>query len=301
MGPDENKKEISDPDAEGTEPDRGEETEETQDTLSRRPAWRQVFMLVLSVIVIAVVLWVSYCYGDILFGFSDSDGKEYLIPYVTALSGVLLFIMNVARKKKKEWKLRDFWGDHCFRIAQSFAYLFFIMWAYYKVTNGGGDEGGDEASNPASMTLALTPNILGFLVGLYILRVERAMDGFGDKFEEIITAILPRATRYVSTEERRRQQLRMVYKIEDIGTQYEALRPRIEDPAAQFKIDKLIDEAHSAAEGEDPDKVKPAVDALTRAFEEAKKSMGEVLVPLDEFVGSIDKEKPDKDVDSDTE
>ena len=37
----------------------------------------------------------------------------------------------------------------------------------------------------------LTPNIMGFMVGLYIPRVERTMGGLGEKFEEALMAILP--------------------------------------------------------------------------------------------------------------
>ena len=47
----------------------------------------------------------------------------------------------------------------------------------------------------------LTPNIMGFMVGLYILRVERTMGGLGEKFEEALMAILPKAASYAVREE----------------------------------------------------------------------------------------------------
>ena len=42
---------------------------------------------------------------------------------------------------------------------------------------------------------------MGFLVGLYILRVERTMGGLGEKFEEALMAILPKAASYTVREE----------------------------------------------------------------------------------------------------
>ena len=42
---------------------------------------------------------------------------------------------------------------------------------------------------------------MGFMVGFYILRVERTMGGLGEKFEEALMAILPKAASYAVREE----------------------------------------------------------------------------------------------------
>ena len=148
------------------------------------------------------------------------------------------------------------------------------MWAYNAAA----------ADKVDAVATAFSPNILGFLVGLFILRVERAMEGLGDKFEEALTAILPRATQYVSAEERRRQQLKMVYKVDDIATQYDVLRSQLDDRAARDRFDQVLDEAQGAVGGEDPEKTKAAINKLIREFDDVKKSAGEVLVPIEDLL-----------------
>ena len=260
---------------------------------------RQIFMLILSLVVIGITLTASYHFGNDLFVIKagaeidstttgqtgiDSTATKHadstnlcdkkicnLYPFFINLAGVLLFIMNTSRKKRGRWKLREYWGDHVFRIAQSFAYLFFILWAW-PITS----------DNVAS---ALPPIMLGFLVGMYILRVERAMEALGEKFGETLLTILPRSTQFISAEEKRRKNMRMVFKVDDIKTQYEVLRNQIDDPGARDKIDAMVAEAETAMEGEDPDKLKETIDKLTWTFDEAKKSAGEMLVPLEELLG----------------
>jgi hypothetical protein len=152
-------------------------------------------MACLSAVIISIVLSLSYYQGGQLFdGDSAVSPVENLLPYLSNTAGVFLFIMHTSKRKRNNWRVRDYWGDHCFRLAESFAYLFLILWAWAAATNDG--------STP--VVQRVPPNIIGFMVGLYIVRVERAVEGFGDKFEETITTLLPRATQYVSAEEQRR-------------------------------------------------------------------------------------------------
>lgn len=236
---------------------------------------RHYFMFTLSLVVIGVVLYVSARWGQALFDpHNTSPVESFLIPYLTNLGGILLFIMSTSRRKRETWILREYWGDHCFRIAQSFAYLFLIMWAWRNP--------GPESDVTLSTQVPL--NIIGFLVGLFILRVERAVEGLGDKFEQVLMAILPRATQYITAEERRRQQLRTAYKIDEIAIEYGVLRGQIEDPAARSKLDELLDKATSALDGDDPDQIKAAADTLIREFGEARKGIGEILVPVEDLL-----------------
>ena len=256
------------------------------------PQWRHWFMLILSVAVIAIVLIVSYKYGHELSYVEKPDAEGaaavaaqaknplvYLIPYFTNFAGVLLFIMNTSRKKRAGWQLRNFWGDHCFRVAQSCAYLFIVLWAWNYASKGGAV--GD----------TFPPNIIGFLVGFFILRVERAMEGLGDKFEEARSAILPRAMMHVSAEEKRRQQVKLVYKVDDIATQYDVLRSQLDDRAARDHFDKTLDDAQKALTGEDPEQLKKTVNQLFREFDDVKKSAGEVLVPIEDLLIDSGKKK----------
>jgi hypothetical protein len=252
------------------------------DRIKTNNQWRHVFMLVLSAAIVGIVLFVSYEWGREVFNDQNETPKaHYLIPYLTNLAGVFLFIMNTARKKRENWEIRKYWGDQLFRVAQSFKYLFV------------GHLGRNTPANGGAVAGDLGPNILGLFVGMFILRVERAMEGLGDKFEETLMVILPRAAQYVSAEERRRQQLRTVYRIDDITTQYASLRPLIDDPAARDKIDQLVHDAEAALGGEDPDKVKETHDALVRHFEEVRRSVGETLVPIEALIGGGPGMKPE--------
>lgn len=236
---------------------------------------RHLFMAILSAIIIFIILLVSYKWGDAFFQ-SPEDTRQpikALIPFITNLAGVLLFIMSTSRRKREGWKLREYWGDHCFRLAQSFSYLFIILWAW------------GAAAQDGVVPTAFSPNILGFLVGLYILRVERAIESFGDKFEEMLVAILPRSIAYITVEEKRRQQLKLVYKLDEIGSQYDALRSQINDPGARIKMDEDIAMAQRALESNDSENVMKTITDLTRNFDEVKRGVGEILVPMEELLG----------------
>jgi hypothetical protein len=236
--------------------------------------WRHMFMALMSLAVISIILIVTVKWPETILS-TEKKGFILLVPYLTNLAGVLMFIMNTSRKKREKWSLLDYWGDHFFRIAESFAYLFIVLWAWNTAKEGG------------AVGVEIGPNIVGFLVGLFILRVERAMEALGDKFEETLMAILPRSVQYISAEERRRQQLKMVYKIDEVATQYDAVRVQIDDPGARAKIDQLVDSARKAALGEDPDQLAASVEELSRTFDDVKQTVGEVRVSVDEFLGKV--------------
>lgn len=248
---------------------------------------RHLQMLVFSAIIIGVVLWTSGEFGTELFGNvghgvepKEEFEEEYLFPFLMNLAGVLLFIMNTARRKQERWELRRYWGDHCFRVAQSVAYLFIVMWAMATVQRQD-DPLASNGFNP----LGYPPSIIGFLVGFFILRVERAMEGLGDKFEEVLMAVLPRAASYMTREETRRRTLKSAFQLDDIIVQYQAIRPQVANPALCTRMDELLDEAEEAASKGDPEATQKANATVMRFFEELKKSAGEMLVPLDEVLG----------------
>lgn len=280
-----------------------------ESSLVRKPIWRHVFLGVLSLVVIALTLLLSVNYGDALFrGMSRSSVVEHdqgrtlepseapstverhpqvttierMLPFYSCLAGVLIFVMEIARKKRERWSLREYWGDHLFRVAQSFVYLFIVMWAWAQVGN-------DDLVRPD-----VPPNILGFLVGLFILRVERAIAGLGAKFEEVLMAVLPRSVASLSAEERRRQQLRAALRLDEIATQYEAVRTSIENPGARDIFDARLVAAQKVMESDEPEEATPLVQALSRDFETLKAGPKEYLVPLEEVL----KARESREVDS---
>jgi hypothetical protein len=204
----------------------------------------------------------------------------HLAPYASCLAGVLLFIMMTSCRKRERWALRDYWGDHCFRIAQAFAYLFVVRWAWA--------QGMDKDLTGTNVP----PNILGFLVGFFILRVERAMEGMGTKLEEVLMAILPRSMGAVSAEERRRQQLRTVFRLDEVTTQYDAIRSSLDDKGARDFMEDLLARASAFVDRDEPDEAKELVRSAAAGLEEMKRRSTELLVPLEELLGRESRRGP---------
>ena len=248
---------------------------------------RNAFLCVLSILVVLIVLVLSSTRGGVLFTTSNRNGwgwqPEYLVPYATCLAGVLLFIMGTARAKGDDWDLRRYWGEHAYRIAQAFAYLFVVWWAW-----------GTLGTN-ALEGIHIGPNILGFLVGFFILRVERAMDGLGEKFEEVLFAVLPRTARYTAIEERKRQQVRAGYKLTDIATQWEVVSAQISDEETKKSFEDRLERAIGLAAGTDVEKSRLATDEVSRMFQRLKSEAGEVVVPLDDVIGPRYEKGPGND------
>jgi len=271
---------------------RAEDTRAPEDPGGDIPLWQQrkmrhIFMLVLSVLVVGMVLGISWRNGKALFNADGTADEAWfgnvLLAYLAGVAGVLIFIMNIARKKREKWAWRDYWGDHVFRVAQTVAYLFVVMWAWAQAAD----------TNVAAGDVP--PVIVGFLTGLFILRVERAMEGLGVKFEEVLMTVLPRSFSAISAAERQRQQTRALYKLDDIVTQYEAVRPNIDDLGAREKLDGLLNEAQATLDGEEPEAAKTAIESLAREFEIAKRTQGDMLVPLEELLGTAGGPKPSLD------
>jgi len=207
-----------------------------------------------------------------LLGLFSLKNLSFLEPYLTNLAGVLLYILSVARQKKRAWNFRGHLGGHAFRVAQSMAYLFLILWAWPAI------------GSQKVVTDRLGPHVLGFLVGLYILRVERVMRSLGERFEDILASALPMALDYEAPGDKAGKKLRTTVKLEDLETQWEALRPQVADPGAQAHVDQRIAAIRKARAEED----EPEADRLSRElfpiFEEVKRRAGEVLVPIDELL-----------------
>jgi len=272
---------VDDPIAADPFSDESDEEEEKKETAAKS-SQRNWFLFWTSLAVVLIIVPLSVIYGDEFFGTSTTGAQaagaapaqSYLIPYLTCLAGVLLFIMGTARSKGDDWDLGRYRGEHACRVAQAFAYLFVVWWAWSKLSAGGELQG-----------TYIRPNILGFLVGFFILRVERAMDGLGGKFEEMLFAILPRAARYTVVEERKRQQVRAGYKLTDIATQWEVLCTQLGNEEAIEVFEDRLKTAIELAAGSDPEKARLAADEVGRLFERLKAEAGEILIPVDALVG----------------
>ena len=111
------------------------------------------------------------------------------------------------------------------------------------------------------------------------------MDGLGDKFEEVLFAVLPRTARYTVIEERKRQQVRAGYKLTDIATQWEVIAEQIQDERAKEIFEDRLKHAINMAAGTDIEKARLATDEVSRMFQQLKSAAGEVVVSVDDLIG----------------
>ena len=232
---------------------------------------RNTFLSVLAVLVITLVLWLAVRSGSDLFG-NDVHGLEVLIPFGSAFAGVLLYIMGAARSLRSEWRIEVYFGEYVFRVAQAITYTMVVWWAWNAAVE-----------NDAAST-ALTPNILGLFVGMFILRVERAVVALGERFEELLSSILPGAIR-LDGPERRRDHVEAQGTVRELGAQWKILRPKISDMGARDRIDQAVETARELGAGRDSDTARKAAAELARLFEDVRAGAdGEQWVPLESLL-----------------
>jgi len=250
---------------------------------------RNAFLTFTSLIVLGIVLTLVVQRGSDLFTVvqevtegtdatppqpppTPPSGWSYLIPFGSALAGVLLFIMSVAREKRSDFDFRAYFGEYAYRIAQTAVYLLIVWWAW-TVWVGKGNE-----------STSLPPNILGLLVGLFILRVERAIEAMGEKFEEMLNTILPGAIA-LSGPAKRQTLVKAVGDVKDLEVQWQVLRSRIPDLGARDKIDASLEAARNISEGRHSGRARLAATELSRLFDDVKASAdGERWVSLESLL-----------------
>lgn len=253
---------------------------------AREASGRNLFLSLLGALIIGGVGLLVVTTGPELFGSIDTTQSvsgtstipagtaqeglawSYLVPFGSALVGVLLYIMGAARTLRSEWDGGAYFGEYVFRIAQTMVYLLIVWWAWTRF-----DEGATATTLP--------PNILGLFVGMYILRVERAVDALGDKFGEALNTVLPSAAQLTGPE-RRRVQVRAAGQVQDLEAQWKVLRPQIPDLGARDSVDEAVEAARKLSIGRDSERARAAATELTRLFEDVRAgAQGEQWVPME--------------------
>ena len=242
--------------------DRIRSLDEEQDWRAALP--RNIFLTCTSAIVLAIVLTLAVRRGGILFSIPPEQGTPtpsfgYLIPFGTAFAGVLLFIMSVARAKRSQFDFRAYFGEYSYRIAQTAVYLLIVWWAWTVWVQRGND------------STSLPPNILGLLVGIFILRVERSIEAMGEKFEEVLNTVLPGAIS-LSGPQKRETQAKAASDVRDLEAQWHLLRSRVPDLGARDKINASLEAARKVTEGRDSGKARTAATELSRLFDDVRAS-----------------------------
>jgi hypothetical protein len=129
------------------------------------------------------------------------------------------------------------------------------------------------------------PNLIGLLVGLFILHVEKAMEGFGQRFEEALTAVLGRSLLAKTTRERQIAQIRDEQKFLDIQRQSELIASQVRDPRIREAIQQRLDAVKEKLRDCNPDAANDEVEKLTWDFEHLKVALREEAMTLAEVLG----------------
>jgi hypothetical protein len=225
-----------------------------------------------SSLIIVIVMGLALCRE--LPGLES--GEDQFMPFLFALLGLALYVMASVRKKRERFD-RRYLPDYFFRGAQTVIYLYVVLAIF--VMERGKDSQYDLETWP--------PVLLGLLVGMYILHVEKAMEALGQRFQEVLTAILGRAVTARTEREKQVEQISLDRKFREIRAQAEAIASQIRDPALAQALQARIEEVGQAFRDGDLDGIADEVTRLAWQFEDAKRSLREEELTVEELIASL--------------
>jgi hypothetical protein len=177
-------------------------------------------------------------------------------PFAAALIGVSLYVMASVRKRRDRFDAK-FLPDYAFRAAQAIVYVYVILAIGVQ---------SDKVTNLS----AWPPNVIGLFVGMFILHVEKAMEGLGQRFEEVLTGLLPRSLAAQTSREKQTAQLSAEMKFRDIQKQSELLASQMRSSSLYSALQTRLKEVEGTIRDGDPDAIQDAVSALAGVFERIK-------------------------------
>lgn len=150
--------------------------------------------------------------------------------------------------------------------------------------SGSGSASGKEESTVKDFS-RWPPNLIGLLIGLFILHVEKAMEGFGERFGEALTAILGRSLEGKTPREKQMDRIRDEKKLEEIRQQAELIASQAPGRAVLEGFQKrLADVTDTVREGE-PNAIHDDVVKLAWEFEQLKVALREETSTVAEILG----------------
>lgn len=201
------------------------------------------------------------------------DKKQWL-PFVSCLVGVTLYTLSAVKKRRDRFDLR-YLPDYLYRAAQAMVYLYVIL------AVGWQKEGAvlDFERWP--------PNLWGLLVGLFIEHVEKAMEGLGQRFEEVLAGILPRALDAPTSRERQLGRVRLEQRFREIQTQAEMLLPQLRSPAVREALRAQIDGTLRTLREGDEKAIEDEIRRLALDFEQLKQAAREEDLTVGEILAGV--------------
>jgi hypothetical protein len=208
-------------------------------------------------------------------------------PFLFSLLGIAIYVMSSAKDKRNRFD-PQYVPDYFFRGAQAMVYLYVIILLMAKnAGDGGGSQtGGGPADSTAAGGGAETlsydfsswpPNLIGLFVGMFIIHVERAMEGLGRLFAQIVGGVLPRSLLEQTTIHRDAEQLGNVNRFAELRAQAYALLPLVPE-VHRHVIRGRLEQAEATATGRDPNAAANANRELAALLEEVRTSIMEYTV-----------------------
>lgn len=210
------------------------------------------------------------------------DAQNQWSPFVFTLVGVVLYVMASAKSRRDRFDLR-YAPDYFFRGAQAVVYLYVIMSIIAQMKA--------EPSTQYNF-VSWPPNLIGLLVGMFILHVEKAMEGLGQRFEEVLAGLLPRALTAKTSREKQLERLRVEQKFQEIKMQSEGLISQMRDTNTISDLKAHLDAVSQTIRDGDLDGTQDAVSQLAWKFEGLKQALREEELTVQEIL-SADRYKQD--------
>jgi len=209
-------------------------------------------------------------------------GQSQWLPFASALIGVSLYFMSTAKTYRDNWQLR-YLPDYCYRAAQAVVYVYIVLAIM-------GQEGWGLADGPPQVPPIpdfshWPPNLIGLVVGLFILHVEKAVEGFGQRFEEALTAVLGRSLTARTSREKQIARLRDEQTFSEIERQAELLASQLRSPGAREAIQRRLATVGALVRTGSPEELRQEVEKLSWEFEQIKVALREDSQTVAEILG----------------
>jgi hypothetical protein len=199
-----------------------------------------------------------------------------LVPLVSALVGVTFYVLYNVRKRRDRFDMTYF-PDYTFRAAQAVVYLYAIL-AIFGFMRAEGDQ---------QALLRWPPNLVGLFIGMYILHVERAMEGLGYRFEEVLTSVLGRSLSLPTRREKDVQLVQAEGRFREIQKQAELLAAEAGPPAVVEGLKERFRHVSDAIGERDHDSAIKEVGELSLDFERAKHELRREARTVSRVLGMV--------------
>jgi hypothetical protein len=249
-------------------------TARAADTVGARGA--RTFSVVASVALVLV--------GLLLAWFNKLPGippEGQRVPFISTLVGVTFYVLYNVRKRRDRFDLK-YVPDYAFRAAQAVVYLYAILAIFDFL----------RSQDQRDALLQWPPNLIGLFVGMYILHVERAMEGLGYRFEEVLTSVLGRS---LSLPTRREKDIELVQaegRFREIQKQAELVAAEGGAPALVEGLKERFRRVSDAIDERDHDATVKEVTELALDFERTKRELRREARTVSRVLGMMEATSP---------